>query len=141
MKQPRKPVNLHLTLEEYDALAADAAELGTRPTTLALSHVLASMQEYRGVSSDLFSPAVAATHAMKAAGEALREAGDTEAAAAVDAAGQRLSDAIRKGRERNTMLMDSVRLAAYRHRVDWETGVPRNWRVDYSLLLAGLGSQ
>ncbi len=69
-KSPHHTINLKLSIEEFAALAADADKCETAPTTMALSHVLAGMQQFRGVAPDLTVPASRATYALKDAAEA-----------------------------------------------------------------------
>ena len=46
-KSSRHTVNVKLTPEEYEALSTDAEAAGTRPTTVALCHLLAGLQRNR----------------------------------------------------------------------------------------------
>ena len=124
-KEPRRAVNLRLSEAEFSALAVDADKYGVPPTTMALCHVLAGIQEFRHVVPDLTDPASDATYALKAAADALRRAGNVTAAEAADAAGQELSDVVRRRIDRNALIIaPGWRLDAYRHRIDWDTGKP-----------------
>ena len=120
-KSPRHTINLKLSIEEFAALAADADTCETAPTTMALSHVLAGMQQFRDVVPGLVAPAGRAAYALKDAAEALRAAGNPEAAEAADAAGQALTQAMADTREGLEWIVSpGWRLDAYRHRIVWE---------------------
>ena len=120
-KSPHHTINLKLSIEEFAALAADADKCETAPTTMALSHVLAGMQQFRGVAPDLTLPASRATYALKDAAEALRAAGNAEAAQAAESACQELFQAVAETREGlGWIVWPGWRLDAFRHRIPWE---------------------
>ncbi len=120
-KSPRHTINLELSIEEFAALAADADKCGTAPTTMALSHVLAGLQQFRDVVPDLTVPASRAAHALKDAAEALRAAGNAEAAQAADSVGRELFQAVAATREGlGWIVSPGWRLDAFRHRIPWE---------------------
>ena len=120
-KSPRHTINLKLSIEEFAALAADADKCEVAPTTMALSHVLAGMQQFRGVVPDVTVPASRATYALKDAAEALRAAGNAEAAQAAETAGQELFQAVADTREGlGWIVWPGWRLDAFRHRIPWE---------------------
>ena len=120
-KSPRHTINVKLSMEEFVALASDADKHATAPTTMALCHVLAGMQQFRELAPDLTVPASQATLRLSAAAEALRAAGDAEAARAADSASQELSNVVDRAREaKGWMVAPGWRLDAYRHRIPWD---------------------
>jgi hypothetical protein len=120
-KSPRHTINLKLSIEEFAALAADADKCGTAPTTMALCHVLAGMQQFRDVVPGVTAPASRAVYALRDAAEALRAAGNAEAAQAAESVAQELFQAVADTREGlGWIVSPGWRLDAYRHRIVWE---------------------
>ena len=120
-KSPRHTINIKLSIEEFAALAADADKWDTAPTTMALSHVLSGMQQFRDVIPDVTVPAGHAAFALRNAAEALRAAGNADAAKAADSAGQELYQAVADAREGlGWIVSPGWRLDAFRHRIPWE---------------------
>ena len=120
-KSPRHTINLKLSIEEFAALASDADKHATAPTTMALCHVLAGMQQFRELVPDLTVPASRATLQLGAAAEALRAAGNAEAARDADSASQELSKVVDEAREaKGFIVAPGWRLDAYRHRIPWD---------------------
>jgi hypothetical protein len=134
-KSPRHPVNLKLSTQEFAALAEDADRYGTAPTTMALCYVLAGMQRLRDVVPDAIVPAGQATIALKAAADALREAGKTSEAAAAESAGQELSEAHDRIVDGcSWIVVPGWRLDAYRHRIAWGAQSPGRPDLSESIL-------
>ena len=124
-KSIRHQMAIKFTPPEYAALSADAQAWGCSPTTLVLCDALAALQERRGVVPDLTVPTSRACQAMKIAADALRAAGDPDAAAALDTAGRDLATAGQNHvAGKSQIIGPGWRLDAFRHRIDWSTGLP-----------------
>ena len=119
-KSARRSVNLKLSTAEFAALAADATKLGTTPTTMALTHVLAGMQKSRAGIPDPTALTQRASKALRNARNALEAAGKIKAARTVETERRKIDAAETAHRAaREQIVWPGWRVKGLRHGIAW----------------------
>ena len=128
-KAQRRQIMLTLTVDEFAALQANAERHGTAPTTMAMCHVLAGLQDALRGGHSLLTEAAGATYVLKDAADRLREHLDVAAADQVEDAAISLSRACNDQLTENAnRIAPGHRLKQMRHVLQWhgpDAGLPR----------------